>query len=159
MRRAGIFAWWHGRRSIPLILSLCTLVSAAALATNTDGAAIEGRWETARKDLVLDIGRCAQGYCGQLVTPDNKCERTILTVALKADEPPFPAFAGDFAPPKGVRPTYKVRIDVTPSAGEKPGRMIIIGDEVDPNPMRRSFPYRALLTRVGEAACSSRTTS
>ena len=91
MRRAGIFAWWHRSQTIPLVFGLCAAFSGAAPATNTDGTAIEGRWETARRDLVLDISRCAQGYCGQLVTPDNKCERTILTVALKADEPPFPA--------------------------------------------------------------------
>lgn len=158
MRRAGTFARRHRSRTIPLVLALCTTLSGAALATDDDGTAIEGRWETARKDLVLDISRCAQGYCGRVVTPDEKCERTTLIVSVRTDELPYPVFVGDFAPPKGGRPNYKVRISVT-TAGEKPIRMSIIGDEVDPNPMRRSFPYRALLTRIGEAACSSRTTS
>lgn len=158
MRRAGTFARRHRSRTIPLVLALCTTLSGAALATDDDGTAIEGRWETARKDLVLDISRCAQGYCGRVVTPDEKCERTTLIVSVRTDELAYPVFGGDFAPPKGGRPNYKVRISVT-TAGEKPIRMSIIGDEVDPNPMRRSFPYRALLTRIGEAACSSRTTS
>lgn len=158
MRRAGTFARWHRSRTIPSVLALCTTLSGAALAADTEGATIEGRWETARKDLVLDISRCAQGYCGRVVTPDNKCERTTLTVSVRTDEPPYPVFAGDFAPPKAGRPNYRVRISVT-LPGEKPVRMSIIGDEVDPDPIRRSFPYRAMLTRVGDAACSSRTTS
>lgn len=159
MRGAANVGWWHRSRTIPLIFSLGALVSGTALATDADGTAIEGRWETARKDMVLDIRRCAQGYCGQLVTPDNKCERTILTVAVKTDEPYGPVLAGDFAPPKGGRPNYKVRVSVVTAEGEKPARMSIIGDVVDPDPIRRSFPYRALLTRVGDPACPSRTTS
>lgn len=152
------FGWRHRSRSILLILSFCSLVSGAALATDGDGAAIEGRWETARKDLLLDISRCGQGYCGQLVAPGNRCGPTVLTVVMKAAEPPYPVFTGDFAPPNGSRPGYKVRVSVT-MAGETPIRMSIIGDTVDPDPMRRSFAYRALLTRVGDAACSSGTTS
>lgn len=158
MRSAATVVWWHRLRTIPLGFGLCATLSGAVLATDTEGAAIEGRWETARKDLVLDISRCAQGYCGRAVTPDNRCERTTLTASVRKDEPPYPGFAGDFAPPKGGRPNYKVRISVTPT-GEVPIRMLIIGDEVDPDPMRRSFPYRAVLTRVGESACSSRATS
>ena len=151
--------WWRRSRTISLVVSLCAVIPGTASATDGDGTAIEGRWETARKDLVLDISRCAQGYCGQLVMPGNICERTILTLAIKTDGPLSPAFAGDFAPPNWGRPSYKVRVDVTPIAEDKPARMIIIGDVVDPNPMRRSFPYRALLVRVGDAACAARTTS
>jgi hypothetical protein len=159
MRGAAKIGWRRRSRTISLIASLCAVLSGTASAADGDGTAIEGRWETARKDLVLDISRCAQGYCGRLVTPDNMCERTILTLAIKTDGPLSPAFAGDFAPPNGGRPGYKVRVDVTATAEDKPARMIIIGDVVDPNPMRRSFPYRALLVRVGDPACPARTTS
>jgi hypothetical protein len=148
-------------RSIPLVLSLCTLASGNALAERGDGAEIEGRWETAKKDLVLDIGSCAKGYCGQLVTRDNRCDRTVMTVAVD-NSPPLPlelAFAGDFAPPNGIRANYKVRVDVTRAAETEPASMVIIGDEVDPNPMRRTFPYRALLARVGDASCRPNSTS
>ncbi len=153
--------WSCPSRTLALIISLCSVASGPVLATDGDGAAIEGRWQTAKKDLVLDISRCAQGYCGQLVTADNPCDRTIMTVAVRTTSPrPFqPEFDGDFAPPKGLRPSYKVRVSVMTAAGEKPATMVIIGDEVDPNPMRRSFPYRAVLARLGEATCQPRTTS
>lgn len=148
-------------RTLPLIVSLFAIVSGTVLAAEGDGAAIEGRWETARKDLVLDIGRCAQGYCGQLVTSDSRCDRTILTVAvvttsLGALEH---MFVGDLAPPKAIRSSYKVRVNVTPAAGAESARMVIVGDDVDPDPVRRTFPYRARLARVGEAICRPGVTS
>ena len=133
-------------RSIPLVLSVCTLAAGNALAEHGDGAEIEGRWETAKNDLVLDIGRCAKGYCGQLVTRDNRCDRTVMTVTVD-NSSPLPlelAFAGDFAPFIGIRANYKVRVSVTRAAETKPASMVIIGDEVDPNPLRRTFPYRAV---------------
>lgn len=148
-------------RTIGLIVSLCSLASGPVLATDGDGAAIEGRWQTAKKDLVLDIGRCAQGYCGQLVTADDRCDRMVLTVVLRAtsSSPLEPAFDGDFAPPRGLHPNYKVRVSVTKAAGTRPASLLIIGDVVEPDPMRRSFPYRALLARAGEATCQPGTTS
>ena len=161
MTRAANTGWPHRSRCIPLILSLVAIVSGSAFAAQGDGAEIEGRWETARKDLVLDIGRCTKGYCGQLVKPDNQCDRTSLTVALD-NASPLPlelAFAGDFAPPKGIRANYKVRVSVTPAAGAKPASMVITGDEVDPNPMRRTFPYHAVLARIGNASCRPNSTS
>lgn len=154
-------SWSCRSRTIAVIVSLCAVVSAPGRAAEGDDAAIEGRWETVRKDLVLEVGRCAQWYCGQLVTADNRCDRTILTVAVgtKLLHPLELVFEGDLAPPNGIRSTYKVRVSVATATGAKPASMVIIGDEVDPNPMRRTFPYRALLTRVGEATCQSRTTS
>lgn len=153
-------SWSRRSRTIASIVSLCAVVSTPGLALEGD-AAIEGRWETARKDLVLDIGRCAQGYCGQLVTPDNRCDRTVLTVAVgtKLLHPLELAFGGDLAPPNGIRSTYKVRVSVAAATAAKPASMVIVGDEVDPNPMRRTFAYRARLTRVSEATCQPRTTS
>ena len=161
MTRAANSRWPHGSRSIPLIFSLFAIATGAALAAQGDGAEIEGRWETAKKDLVLDIGRCAKRYCGQLVKPDNQCDRTVMTVALDTSSPLLLelAFTGDLAPPKGIRANYKVRVSVTRAAGTKPASMVIIGDEVDPNPIRRTFPYHAVLARVGNASCRPNSTS
>ena len=165
MTRAANVTRSRRSRTIPSIVALCAVVSGSVLAAEGDGAAIEGRWETARKDLVLDIGRCAQGYCGQLVMADNRCDRTILTVAVNTTSPQSRelAFDGDLAPTKGIRSHYKVRVSVsvspTAAAGAQPASMVIAGDEVDPNPVRRTFGYRARLTRVGEATCRPATTS
>src|SRR5260221_5444965 len=105
MACAATFTWSHRSRTLPLIVSLCAVVAGTVLAAEGDGAAIEGRWETTRKDLVLDIGRCAQGYCGQLVTADDRCDRTILTVAVETTplQPLELGFAGTFVPPKANR--------------------------------------------------------
>lgn len=151
----------HRSRTTPLIVFLCMVLSASVLAAEEDHGAIEGRWETPRKDLVLDIGRCPQGYCGQLVTADNRCDRTILTVAANPTplQPLALLFTGDVAPPKGIRPHYKARVTVTPAAGAEPASMVITGDEVAPDPMRRTFPYRARLARVGDGICRAGVTS
>jgi hypothetical protein len=154
-------AWSRQPRTIASIVSLCVIVAGPLAAAEGDDAAIEGRWEAARKDLMLDIARCAQGYCGRLVTSDNRCDRTILTVVTKATSfrPSELLFEGDFAPPNAIRSGYKATVSVTTATAAKPASMVIMGDEVAPHPMRRTFPYRAVLTRVGEATCQSRTTS
>lgn len=151
----------HRSIKVALIVSWFALAPGLALAGRDDGAEIEGRWETTKKDLVLDIGRCAQGYCGQVVKADNQCGRTVLTVAVSREPSQVPelVFNGDFAPPNGIHPKYRVRVSVTTVAGAIPASMVILGDEVDPSPFRRTFPYRALLARTGNAICQPGATS
>ena len=161
MRQRQGLLWSRRSRTIASIIGFCSIVSGPLLAAGGDAAPIEGRWQTAAKDLMLDIGRCAQGYCGQLVTDDNRCDRTIMTVVARATTPRSveAVFDGDLAPPKALRRSYKVRVGIWPASEHRPVSMVIIGDEVEPNPARRTFPYRAVLSRVGEAICQARTTS
>jgi hypothetical protein len=161
MTQRQVLHWSYRSRTIASIVGLCSIVSGPLMAAGGDAVPIEGRWQTAGKDLVLDMSRCAQGYCGQLVTDDSRCDRTIMTVVARPTTPRSveAVFDGDLAPPKALRRSYKVRVGVWPATEQRPVSMVIIGDEVDPNPVRRTFPYRAVLTRVGEAACQARTTS
>ncbi|MFO1161485.1 MAG: hypothetical protein U1E60_21785 [Reyranellaceae bacterium] len=155
------FAWSRRSRATLLIVSLGAVLSNTTLAAEGDGMAIEGRWESTRKDLVLDVARCGDGYCGQLVKPDKGCDRTVLTVALKTTSPDlnWVQFSGDLALPNAGRINYKVRVSLTMATDAKPASMLIVGDRVDPDPMRRSFPYRSILARIGEATCRPRITS
>ena len=129
-----------------MMIFLSTVASSAALA----GQEIEGRWETKTKDLVLDISRCGQQYCGQAVNSNNQCERTVLTVAVNATSQ---TFGGELAAPGRAKP-YKVKLSVTNAE-----RMVIVGDDVEPSLVRRTFPFHALLARAGNASCPSKPTS
>src|SRR5437763_17098637 len=74
--------WWL-RASV--LMATCALASGRGLAAHE----IEGRWETKAKDLVLDISRCGERYCGQAVNSSNTCGRTILTVGHNATSQTF----------------------------------------------------------------------
>jgi uncharacterized protein (DUF2147 family) len=130
----------------PMMLFMCTLFSGSTLAAQ----GIEGRWETHTKDLVLDVSRCGEQFCGQAVNATNQCERTVLTVAHKGTSP---TFDGELAVPRRDRP-LKVKVSLT-----NDGQMLIIGDDIEPSLLRRTFPFRALLVRVANAACRPNPTS
>ena len=134
-----------------MIIFMSTLASSAALAAQD----IEGRWETKTKDLVLDISRCGQQYCGQAVNLNNQCERTVLTVAMNATSQ---TFDGELATPGRAR-AYKVKLSVIRDAEAGPATMVIVGDDVEPSLVRRTFPFRALLARAGNASCRPKPTS
>ena len=128
-----------------MIWSALVLSSATALATQ----GIEGRWETDARDLVLDIGRCGEQFCGQAVRSNNECDRTILTVAVNTTSQ---TFDGELVAPGRAKP-YKVKISVTTDTNTDRARMVIVGDDVEPSFVRRTFPFRALLARAGDATC------
>src|SRR5262245_41807091 len=130
----------------PLMLFTCLLVSGSALAAQ----GIEGRWATKAKDLVLDVSRCGEQFCGQAVNDTNQCERTVLTVAHKGTSQ---TFDGELAVPRRERP-LKVKVSLT-----NDGQMLIIGDAIEPSLLRRTFPFRALLACVGNAGCRPNPTS
>jgi uncharacterized protein (DUF2147 family) len=135
----------------PIMMAICTLVSGGGLAAHE----IEGRWETKAKDLVLDISRCGEHYCGQAVNSSNTCGRTILTVGHNATSQ---TFDGELVVSGRALP-YKVKVSTTRAADAAPGKMTIVGDDVDPSLARRTFPFRALLARTGDAVCPSKPTS
>src|SRR5262249_7761891 len=120
-----------------------------------DAVAIEGRWETKNKDLVLDISRCGERYCGRAVNSNNACEQTVLTVALNAISQ---TFDGELATRGRSRP-YKVKVSLTSVAAATADTMFITGDDVEPSLVRPTFAFQALLARAGDANCPSKPTS
>jgi len=127
---------------------LCVVASSAGLAEHAPS--IVGRWESKTKDLILDINACGEQFCGQAVNAANQCERTIMRVAVNRASQ---TFDGELATPGRAKP-YKVKASVT--SAEK---MVIVGDEVEPSLVRRTFPFRAILARVGNASCRPDPTS
>ena len=140
--------WWL-RASI--LMATCALASGRGLAAHE----IEGRWETKAKDLVLDISRCGERYCGQAVNSSNTCGRTILTIGYNATSQ---TFDGELVVSGRAHP-YKVKVSTTRAADAAPAKMTIVGDDVEPSLARRTFPFRALLARSGDAVCPSKPTS
>ena len=133
------------------------LCSALTLTAGTAVAAqdIEGRWQTNAKDLVLDISRCGERFCGQAVSSNNKCERTILMIAANATSQ---TFDGELTVAGRANP-YKVKVSLATDAKTAAASMMIVGDDVEPSLVRRTFPFRALLARAGNASCPSKPVS
>jgi hypothetical protein len=133
--------------TVPLAV-LGALAIGAALEGASGEPGIEGRWEDAKQALVLDVSRCGEKYCGRLVTAGDQCGQTVLTVTPTAKAPSQasePTFEGDLD--LRERPRAQ-KVSLTIAAG----KMRIIG-ETDPRVLGRSFPFHALLARVGDAHC------
>ena len=109
---------------------------------------------------MLDISPCGAGYCGQLVKSDDQCDRTVLTVALKITLPQARdlTFDGELTLP-GLPRVFKARVNVTRQNATSAAKMVIVGDDVEPNFVRRTFPFSAQLARIGDASCRPKTTS
>jgi uncharacterized protein (DUF2147 family) len=146
---------WVRRPHIAVLIAFCALGLDVVLAEEPGMPGIEGRWENAKQDLVLDVARCGERYCGRIVTSGDQCAQTVLTVSPKAASAQVSqaAFEGELALPDRGRP-YKARVTLTAA-----GKMQILGDDVEPSFVRRSFPFHALLARVGDARCRSNPTS
>src|SRR3984893_6459166 len=136
------------------LVASCVLASSAVLAGELDRPGVEGRWANAKKDLVLDVRRCGEQYCGRLVTSGDQCDRTVLTIvpSTTSSQRTEPAFHGELALP-GHR-TYKAWVTIT-----KAGMLSIVGNDAEPSIMRRTFPFDALLARAGDPRCRSNATS
>ena len=146
---------WVRPPHIAVLIAFCALGFDVISAEEPGRPGIEGRWENAKQDLVLDVARCGERYCGRIVTSGDQCAQTVLTVSPKAASAQVsqPAFEGELALPGRGHP-YKARVSLTAA-----GKMQILGDDVEPSFVRRSFPFHALLARVGDARCRSSATS
>src|SRR3984893_16244817 len=136
------------------LVASCVLASSAVLAGELDRPGVEGRWANAKKDLVLDVRRCGEQYCGRLVTSGDQCDRTVLTIvpSTTSSHTTEPAFRGELALP-GNRRTYKAWVTITTA-----GMLRIVGDDAEPSLVRRTFPFYALLARAGDQRCRSNAT-
>jgi hypothetical protein len=148
------------RTGLAIVAAVCMFVSIITPACAIEATGIEGRWRTIQGDqLTLDIRRCGERYCGRLVKADNRCDRTVLTVALKTVSAERGLeFEGKLdlpAHPDVRRALVMVRNPVqAPNVG-----MTIIGDATDVSLIRRTFPFQAYLARSGEALCPPAATS
>jgi hypothetical protein len=134
------------------LLVLGALATGAAPASATGEPGIEGRWEDAKRALVLDVGRCGQKYCGRLVEAGGQCGQTVLVVVPRAYRGyrPFQAspttFDGEIVMRNRPR-ANQVTVIITA------GKMEIIGEARWDVLRRAPPPLQALLARIADAHC------
>src|SRR5947208_4022307 len=75
---------WVRRPHIAVLIAFCALGFDVVLAEEPCMPGIEGRWENAKQDLVLDVSRCGERYFGRIVRSGDQCAQTVLTVSRKA---------------------------------------------------------------------------
>ena len=125
-------------------------------------AAIEGRWQDERRDLTLDIVRCGDQICGQIVDKAQKCGGRAL-VATWRTEPGHDApdeVAGGTLDMPGRGGLYKVRLMLNRiKATQQPSLHIYGAVNEEPSLYRRVIPLALYLVRIGDAACTPKATS
>lgn len=125
-------------------------------------ADIEGRWRDDRRDLTLDIVRCGEGICGQVVDKEQKCGARVLTAAWRTEPAMESAedVAGGTLDMPGRGGAYKVRLLLhRAKASDKPSLQIFGAINEEPSLYRRMIPFALYLARIGDAACTAKATS
>jgi hypothetical protein len=139
-------------------------VAVAALS----GPSLAGRWsgepyavkhDASRCDadgtcaLVLDIVPCAGGWCGIEVDKASACGAEAMQLKPHRDTQRVNAFEGKLSLGKDTQ-GYVVEAYLEPAEDGRPARLELVGDTGPEFRMfRRSFPFHAALSRVGEANC------
>lgn len=134
------------------------------------GPSIAGRWSgtpyaiknDARRckpdgecTLVLDIVPCANGWCGIEVDAANVCGGEAMQLTTHADKQRQNAFQGKLSLGKGTDP-YVIDASFDAAEDGRPATLELVGDTgPEFRWFRRSFPFHAALTRVGDAACKA----
>lgn len=110
-------------------------------------------------NLVLDIARCASGWCGVEVADGSTCGATALRLDQGADDDNGSTlFKGKLELAHGTEP-YVVEAYLLPAQGGDTQTTIeIAGDTGGEFRMfRRTFPFNAQLVRAGDATCKPET--
>jgi hypothetical protein len=145
-------------RTIPFTATIVTAfcVAGMALAQSVPAAPPEfaGRWVAQKRNLVLDISRCGAGWCGVEVKDARTCGAIVLRVELVRE-------AGDARPEligrlelAAAAEPYAVEVSFFEPRDGGPLKLIISGNSGDKfEPMRRTFAFRELMARSGDAVC------
>jgi hypothetical protein len=135
-----------------LLLSTAPLAGASAQSP-------EGRWQSERPVLILDIAACPAGWCGVVVDGTGACGAQVLQFAGLA--PPFPGRLDEQAAPGRLdlpgRPGLvpRVSLDTLPG-GRAPMLSILAVDAPEPAAfLRRIFPFQAQMARLGPSRCQA----
>lgn len=110
--------------------------------------------------LTYDIVACDNGWCGIAVTDDNPCGFIGLRVGPKPKAKNHTTFTGKLELAKGAAPfvieAWFNAPDPKVGGSSSQPRLHIVGDTGGGEMlmMRRSFPFSAEMTRVGDAQCT-----
>ena len=145
-------------RTIPftaaMVAAFC--VAGMALAQSVPAAPPElaGRWVAQKRNLVLDISRCGAGWCGVEVKDGRTCGAIALRVELaRSSADAGQELIGRLELAAGTEP-YAVEVRVFETSDDGQFKLIISGNSGDKfEPWRRTFAFRELLARSGDAVC------
>jgi hypothetical protein len=140
-----------------MIGTLCVARMAMAEPAALTPADLAGRWASKENKLTLDISRCGEGWCG-VVVANNSCGHTALRVGESPDHAIYQTgqsreLAGQLRLAANTEP-YGVRVALSrDDAGAI--RLFVAGHSGGAfSAARRTYDYRELLVRNGNAACS-----
>lgn len=104
--------------------------------------------------ITLDISACATGWCGVRVKDDGGCGGVGMTVITAEARPNAQKFTGKLDLVPGAE-AYTIEATLWKSSDEPPKRFINMIGDTGPELrfMRRSFPFEAALSRLGDATC------
>lgn len=154
---------------LPATAGLAEDLSPAASATPAALSAVSlaGRWSgtpyAIRNDparcgngackLVLDVVACGTGWCGIEVAKDNACAGELMQLRPHTDTQRRNAFEGKLTLAKGTQ-EYVVDVTADDALDGQPATLEIVGDTgPEFRWFRRSFPFHAALSRIGDAHC------
>jgi hypothetical protein len=143
-----------------MVTALCVAGVARAAPLDHAPPEIEGRWVAAKRNLVLDITRCGEGWCGVEVTNGKSCGAVVLRFELKRPENSRdsllePALFGRLELAAETRP-YAVQVLFYESTARDPVRLFINGNTGSTfDAWRRSFPFQAVFARLGDPLCTA----
>lgn len=136
-----------------MIAAFC-VAGVAASVRAAEPPELAGRWVTERKDLTLDLSRCATGWCGVEVAADKSCGK----IALRLEPVPRPnnhdRLRGRLALAAGTQP-YAVEANLIAPTDGGPTRLFIAGNSGDKfEAWRRTFLFNEVFARSGDAVCT-----
>lgn len=146
-----------------------TLNALSAIPAAVQAPSLAGRWsgtpyaikndasrcENGECKLVLDIVACGAGWCGIEVGRDNACVAELMQLIPHSDQKRRNAFEGKLTLAKGTQ-EYVVDVSADDALDGRPATLEIVGDTgPEFRWFRRSFPFHAALTRIGDAVCRS----
>lgn len=106
-------------------------------------------------DLTLDIVRCGEKWCGIKLEKADACGGVALTLTPHQEKDPAvtPVLDGKLELADGTQP-YVIEAVLRPGADGKMTQLTMVGDTgPELMIMRRSFPFRAVMARIGDAVC------
>ena len=143
-------------RTIPftaaMVAAFC--VAGMALAETSAPPDLAGRWVAQKRSLVLDISRCGAGWCGVEVKDGRTCGAIVLRVELaRPSASAGQRLIGRLELAAEAEP-YAVEVRFFEPSNDGQFELIISGNSGDKlEPWRRTFDFRELLARSGDAVC------
>ena len=136
-----------------MIAAFCVAGMALAEMVPAAPSELAGRWVAQKRNLVLDISRCGAGWCGVEVRDGLTCGPIVLRFELVRSSADEGDLRGRLELAAGTQP-YAVGMTFFEPSDGGPIKLIISGNSGDTfEPWRRTYPFRELLARSGDAIC------